>query len=109
MNRQKLILTEILDYLKIHRSTVISQKIGQGQQLEHINMTDIDSEFSTKLLASSFKKIQKLLPKSDKLKENKKIRIKLDSHINIKYQIPDKNYNHFLEGYPSKISIFNFF
>lgn len=73
--------------------------------LEEIDMTEIDSAFSDKIIEEEYQKILELLPKSSEIKTGDILHFKSKLWEKVNFQVPLEKYSFFLEGFPSKNSM----
>lgn len=90
--------------MKLQRSSIISQEIGNGLMLEDIDMTKVDTEFSNRIIKTSYEEIIKKLPTSEKMSQGTKIEFKGKSEfeIDLDFTVPEDPCEMYMECYPSK-------
>lgn len=74
--------------VKLQRSKIISEQIGSGVPLEEIDMTEIDSAFSDRLIEEEYFKMISLLPKSSEIRSADVLSFDNKLWEKVNYQVP---------------------
>lgn len=81
-------LNAFIDLLKLERSRIISEEIGKGVQLEDIDMTEVDSQFTDNFIIEAYQKMLETVPKSDVINTGDTIKVETDFDMKVEYKVP---------------------
>lgn len=92
------------DYLKVCRSTEVSQKLALGGTMESIGFMNLDSEYSTMTLMKIFQDSVEEIPSIQDLNFGETIHFTSIDLVPVEYTIPSRKNNLSMECYPCRFA-----